>query len=167
MEPITFAFEWRLPTGMAEAVANYAARFGAPFWAVFRIRGDTRSIKLPDGTVITETLDGAGATGYGYVATGMDGITGYRDSFKVADDGTATTLTWTTSFEARDSDAATRMLTINAGGSQAMLASLAAHFAPKPATPSRPEAGRTHRAELSPPRGKSRGKASSEKAIGL
>jgi len=136
MSPITFALEWRFPTGMAKALATYGARFGAPFWAVFRVQGDTRSVSLPDGTVITETLRDASDMGYNYVASGVDGISGYQGSFEVADDGTATTLTWTTSFHARDSDAAARMVTINAGGGQEMFAKLAAHFAPKPATPS-------------------------------
>ncbi|RKH56231.1 hypothetical protein [Corallococcus llansteffanensis] len=137
MSPITFALEWRFPSGMAQALAVHGARFEAPFWADFRIQGDTRSITLPDGTVITETLGGADAMGYRYTASGVDGISGYQGSFQVVDDGSATTLTWTTSFQARDSDAAARMVTINAGGGQAMLAELTAYFAPKPATPSR------------------------------
>jgi hypothetical protein len=117
---------------MSEAVAVYGARFGSPFWADFHIDGDTRTVLQPDGTTITETLDSASDQGYTYTASGVDGIERYRGSFAVTDDGSATRLVWTTSFEARDTDAAARMLSIIAGAGQTMLSRLASHFAPVP-----------------------------------
>jgi hypothetical protein len=137
MGKIVFGQAWGFPAGMAEALAAYGVSFGDPFWAPFEVHGDTRSVALPDGTVITESLGRAWATGYEYTATGVAGISGYQGSFVVAGDGVATTLTWDTSFEAEDTAAAAYMLTVNAGGAQAMLARLASHFAPVPTAPSR------------------------------
>ena len=122
---------------MTDALAAYGARFGDPFWAPFDIRGDIRSVALPDGTVITETLGQAWATGYEYTATGVAGISGYQGSFAVTGDDAATMLSWDTSFEAEDTAAAAYMLTVNAGGAQTMLARLASHFVPVPTAPSR------------------------------
>jgi len=137
MGKIAFGQAWSFPAGMTDALAAYGVQFGDPFWAPFDVHGDIRSVALPDGTVITETLGRAWATGYEYTATGVAGISGYQGSFAVTGDDAATMLSWDTSFEAEDTAAAAYMLTVNAGGAQTMLARLASHFVPVPTAPSR------------------------------
>jgi len=131
----TSALAWGFPSGVRDALSAYGARFDAPFWASFRVDGDTRSVALPDGTVITEKLVEEWNGGYRYHASGVDGITEYEGSFAVNDDGLTTSLTWRTAFETRDTPSATRMLTINATGGQAMLAALTVRFTPQVLTP--------------------------------
>jgi hypothetical protein len=129
--PARFAPSWRFPAGMEAAVAGWACKFDAPFWAQFDVRGNVRSITLPDGTTtITEELADETDSGYSYTGEGVDGISDYAGSFEVSTEGDATVLTWATSWTAADSASLVRMLSINAGGAAAMGAALDAHFSP-------------------------------------
>lgn len=131
----SFGAAWNFPSGMTDTLAGYACRFDVPFWTKFDVHGDTRSITVPDGTLITEKLEGQGEACYGYSATGVPGISAYRGRFDVTDNGTNTTLAWRTSWEAQDADAVAHMININAAGAQGMFAALASHFAPVPTAP--------------------------------
>ena len=129
-EPVTFTRRWRFPVGLENAVAAYAVRFAAPFWADFHVDGDTRTIELPDGTIITERLTDSTHNSYEYTATGVPGIVDYLGSFAVESDPEAIVLAWTTTFTPADAATAVRMFSINAGGAAAMTAKLDSHFSP-------------------------------------
>jgi hypothetical protein len=129
-EPVRFGRSWRFVPGMTEVVASYACRFTHPFWADFKVDGDTRTIKLPNGTTIVETLTRQADIEYAYSASGVAGIADYAGSFAVSASDEATELSWTVTFTAADAASLTHMLTICAAAATSMSAKLDAHFSP-------------------------------------
>jgi hypothetical protein len=126
-EPVHWQRTWRFAPGMAAALAGYACRFDQPFWAHFDVDGDTRTIQLPDGTLLTETLATSSPEKYTYTATGMPGISGYSGSFSVNKDAV---LHWSARFKADSPASLVRMLSTNAAAASAMTAKLKDHFGP-------------------------------------
>ncbi len=113
-----------------ERVASYACRFADPFWADFHVDGDTRTVTLPNGTTIVETLTRQSDDRYAYSASGVPGIGDYTGSFAVTASADATELSWTVTFTAADAASLIRMLTINAGAAATMASRLAERFSP-------------------------------------
>jgi hypothetical protein len=128
--PVRFERSWRFVAGMADVVASYACRFARPFWADFKVDGDTRTITLADGTTIVETLTRQDDAEYAYSASGVPGIDDYTGSFAVTTTADATELSWTVTFTAADAASLIRMLTICAGAATTMSSKLGAHFTP-------------------------------------
>lgn len=128
--PVRFERSWRFVAGMADVVASHACRFAHPFWADFKVDGDTRTITLADGTTIVETLIRQTDAEYAYGARGVPGIDDYVGNFAVTATADATELSWTVTFTAADSASLIRMLTICAGAATTMSSKLGAHFTP-------------------------------------
>src|SRR4029079_8674768 len=98
-EPIALSRTWSFPESMSAAVSGYACRFAAPFWAQYQVSGDERTTKLPDGTVLTDTLQAQEADSYTYTTTGWDGVTDAAGTFTLT---APADLTWSFSFKATD-----------------------------------------------------------------
>lgn len=136
--PNSFSRSWRFPAAVAAAVQGYACQFQKPFWASFKVKGDTRTIQVagldpadPNKSVtFTETLTEASASGYRYAMTGYPGILNYRGSFEASVAGDWATLTWSCSFDADDAVTAMRCLSLLAGSADTMGVALSQHFSP-------------------------------------
>jgi hypothetical protein len=95
---VTFTRSWRFPVEDAAAVAAYAARFHAPFWAELEVDGDTRVSRRTDGTTVTETLTDSSDTSYDYTEAGLPNVEDAVAAFAVTSDPEGATLTWTSTF---------------------------------------------------------------------
>jgi hypothetical protein len=130
-QSLTFARRWTFPAGMRAAVAQYACRFDHPFWASFKVQGNTRTLTLPDGkTVITETLQRQGRDSYTYRMTGIPGLTAYTGSFTLTAAADLATLEWAVSFQCADPQTIVRVLSMIAEAAQQMTAAMTSHFSP-------------------------------------
>ncbi|HWC47263.1 MAG TPA: ferritin-like domain-containing protein [Solirubrobacterales bacterium] len=132
-EPVTFARQWTFPEEVRDAVAAYACRFDAPFWADFQVKANERTTKLPDGTEITETLERQEADGYAYAMTGPTGISDYQGRFSLGGPSEAgrVTLEWKDTFVAEDGKVLVGMLSLLAGAAETMTERLRSHFGPE------------------------------------
>ena len=126
-EPIALSRTWSFPESMSAAVSGYACRFAAPFWAQYQVSGDERTTKLPDGTVLTDTLQTQEADSYTYTTTGWDGVTDAAGTFTLT---APADLTWSFSFKATDPQVVVAVLAAVATAAQQMEVAMAAEFSP-------------------------------------
>lgn len=130
--PINVKKKWVFAAGMKDLIAQYACDFSKPFWASFKIDGKVRSITLPSGITITETLAAADTNSYKYTAEGVPGIKGYSGSFSVTVlDDNRVELLLEVSFGYDTTASFKTMITIVGGFFNSTSAALAAHFAPE------------------------------------
>lgn len=131
-DPVTFSRRWSFPTGIRDALAEYACRFDAPFWANFVVEGNTRTTSLPNGTEIVETLERQESDSYAYSMIGPPGISDYHGSFSLSppDAKGRVTLEWKDTFRAADEGALVSMLSTLAGAAETIANQLRSHFGP-------------------------------------
>ena len=117
---------------MKSALAEYACQFEKPLWAQFEVKGNSRSLTLPDGTTITETLQQqATPDSYTYTMTGIKDISSYSGTLAVHIAGDTAQLEWTVVFESRVADAIVKMLGLNADAAEEISTKMADHFRPR------------------------------------
>lgn len=132
-KPFVITRNWVFSAGMKDLLGAYTLQFGKPFWATFNVSGDTRTITLPTGVTLTETLLTADGESYSYAATGMPGIRNYTGRFSVstlADQGVELTLQ--VRFEYDTTSAFQAMASVLGGYFEAVQHSLNTHFASQP-----------------------------------
>ncbi|MGA8429756.1 MAG: hypothetical protein WB729_08040 [Candidatus Sulfotelmatobacter sp.] len=130
-DPIEFKREWQFPAELRGAVAKYACNFRSPFWADFKIDGNTRTLQSKDGTIITETLqEGSTEESYSYDLRGIAGLSSYIGKFQVIPDRGAITLRWTATFRCQDPATIVRILAMLGGTFETMTNAMTRHFGP-------------------------------------
>jgi Ferritin-like len=124
--------KWVFAPGMKDLVAGYTCDFSKPFWATFMVEGKVRSIVLPSGIEIIETLADHDTYSYSYTATGVPGIDGYTGAFKVSVmDDSHVELLLEISFGFENTAAFKTMATIVGGFFSSTSTALNAHFSPE------------------------------------
>jgi hypothetical protein len=130
-DPIAISSSWTFSGELIHAVAGFACTFARPFWAAYDVSSDTRTRKLDDGTVVTETRASAQPQRYTVTVTGIPSVDRHLDVFEVAASAPeACRLTWSTSFIASSAEAVVAQLQYVARTREQMRAALTAHFAP-------------------------------------
>lgn len=131
-KPICFHKRWSLPANLKSALAEYACQFAKPFWAQFVVQGDSRSLTLPDGTTITETLQKpVTPDSYTYTMTGIKNLASYSGAFAVQVVDDLAQLEWKVIFDSRSPDAIVKILGLNADAAEEMSKRMQEHFRPR------------------------------------
>ncbi|WP_225410772.1 ferritin-like domain-containing protein [Stigmatella hybrida] len=133
--PLSTSQEWRFPAFLREALAEYALRFDKPFWAPFKVEGNTRTLDVSGMYTLVETLSGP-KTGqsYHYTIEGIPGVSdcsGFLGLEPVEGEPGEIKLVWACRFQAEGMGAAVSAFALLANTAQGMSEELSRAFAPR------------------------------------
>lgn len=130
--PIKLSKTWKFNRNMQEILEATCCQFDKPFWASFKIDKNTRSIQLPDGTTIIETLKERFKTGgYSYTMTGPKDLENYAGEFVLTPKKDTVELSWNLEFSCTNTAASQTIITIIGQAMDQMTAQMNSLFSPR------------------------------------
>ncbi len=129
--PFRFAKQWKLPTCMSGALAEYACHFERPFWGDYRAVNGTSRMVTVNTQAVTETLrQPAATTGYQYDVSGLAGVYACEGMFSLSVSGEQAELRWSITAEIDQDSVANQVATISGIWAEQMGVRLKAFFQP-------------------------------------
>jgi ferritin-like protein len=131
-EPIQLAHEWTFPAGMKSVITDYACQFSKPFWAPYKVNGNTRSLVLDERVTLEEKLEQPiPSGGYRYSIAGFLGLAECTAGFFLEENDGTIKLKWSLSFSGNAADTTLRVVRFIGASAKQISDALLNHFSPR------------------------------------